>query len=423
MGMGAGSGLASQCAHLCDNRPMPPAHAASEILTGAASLLALGWLWQGLTALRGIPTLPDLADPKANWPELPVNAQPDVTVVVPACNEEESIRATLNSLLASTGARLQIVAVNDRSTDRTGAIMDQIAAQTKPTANPHSLEVVHIQQLPPGWMGKAHALATGASRTAAPWLLFTDGDMIFDPRAISLALRYARAERADHVVLAFSLELKSIAEAAVFATFQALAAWNLRLWKVADSKSRAFFGAGGFNLVRRAVYEEVGGFDSLRMEVVEDLRLGWRIKRAGFRQRVVLGAHLVRIRWIQGALGIVGLLEKNGFAGMRDRTGIALLAFFGFAVQIVLALAAIASGGWAAVAGVAVYAAIFLTYFANRRFTQASPWTAVLFAPATAVLLFAFARSMLLTLKRNGVVWRGTLYPLAELRRNAGNWR
>jgi cellulose synthase/poly-beta-1,6-N-acetylglucosamine synthase-like glycosyltransferase len=401
---------------------MPAAHAA-QILTGATSLLALGWLWQGLTALRGIPTLPDLNDPKPNWPELPANPQPDVTVVVPACNEEESIRATLTSLQASTGARLQIVAVNDRSADRTGAIMDEVAFQAKSAARQHTLEIVHIQELPPGWMGKAHALATGAGRSAAPWLLFTDGDMIFDPRAISLALRYARAEQADHVVLAFTLKLKSFAEAAVFVAFQALAAWNMPLWKVADPKSRAFFGAGGFNLVRRAVYEELGGFESLRMEVVEDLRLGWKIKRAGFRQRVVLGANLASIRWIQGALGIVGLLEKNGFAGMRYRTGIALLAFFGFAVQIVLPLAAIASGGWAAVAGVAVYAAIFLTYFANRRFTQASPWTAVLFAPATAVLLFAILRSMLLTLKRNGVVWRGTLYPLDELRRNAGNWR
>jgi len=394
---------------------------AAQILTAATGLLALGWLWQALAALRGMPKLPDLTDPRANWPELEPSPQPHATVVVPACNEEESIRATLNSLLSSTGARLQIVAVDDRSTDRTGAIMDEIVTQAG--AGPHSLEVLHIRELPPGWLGKAHALAMGAHRSTAPWLLFTDGDMTFDPRAVSLALRYAAAESADHVVLAFTLELKSFVEVAVFAALQALATWNVRLWKVADAKARDFFGAGGFNLVRRNVYEQVGGFESLRMEVVEDLRLGWLIKRAGFRQRIVVGADLARIRWIKGALGIVGLLEKNGFAGMRYRTEISLLASLGFAIQIVVPLAAFACGGWAAVATLADYAAIALTYFANRRFTRVSPWTAILFAPATAVLLFAFARSTALTLIRKGVVWRGTHYPLDELRRNAGSWR
>jgi hypothetical protein len=114
------------------------------------------------------------------------------------------------------------------------------------------------------------------------------------------------------------------------------------------------------------------------------------------------------------------LWKKNGFAGLRYRVGISLLAFFGFAVQIVLPLAAIACGGWAAVAGLLVYAFIALTYAANRPVTQVSPCVAVLFAPATAILLFALARSMFLALTRNGVMWRGTFYPLDELRRNAG---
>jgi hypothetical protein len=159
------------------------------------------------------------------------------------------------------------------------------------------------------------------------------------------------------------------------------------------------------------------------MEVVEDLRLGWKIKRAGFAQRIVTGEGLVRIRWLNGSLGIVGVLEKNGFAGLRYRIGMSLLAFAGFGVQIVLPLAAMAIGGWAAVAGALTYALIALTYAANRRVTQAPFWVAVLFAPATGILLFALVRSMVLTLRRGGVVWRGTLYPLEELRRNAGSWR
>jgi glycosyltransferase involved in cell wall biosynthesis len=403
---------------------MVAAHVAAWVFIFSSWLLALGWLWQAVAALRGMPTLPDLT--RLNEGESPAFADgegPHITVIVPACNEEDSIQATLRSLLASRGVRLEIIAVDDRSTDNTGALMDEVATEAATSGGEHRLVVVHNRELPAGWMGKAHALALGAARATAPWLLFTDGDLIFDPRALALSLGYAEAVKADHLVLALTLEYKSNSEAAVFAAFQALAQWSLRVWKVADPRARDFFGAGGFNFVRREVYERLGGFESLRMEIVEDLSLGWKIKRAGYAQRIAVGPGLASIRWIKGALGIVGLLEKNGFAGLRYRIGLSLLAFLGLAVQIVLPLAAVVSGGWATVAGLLIYASIALTYAANRHVTQASPWLAAVFAPAAAVLLFALVRSMILTLKRNGVVWRGTFYPLSELRRNAVRWR
>jgi glycosyltransferase involved in cell wall biosynthesis len=410
--------------HVDDTGCMVAAHVAAWVFIFSCWLLALGWLWQAVAALRGMPTLPDLTRlDEAVLTTLPDCEGPHISVIVPACNEEDSIQATLRSLLASTGLELEIIAVDDRSTDKTGMLMDEVATEAAASGGKHRLVVVHNRELPAGWMGKAHALALGAARATAPWLLFTDGDLTFDPRAMALSLGYAEAVRADHVVLALTLEYKSNSEAAVFAAFQALAQWSLRLWKVADPRARDFFGAGGFNLVRREVLERLGGFESLRMEVVEDLRLGWKIKRAGYAQRIAVGPGLASIRWIKGALGIVGLLEKNGFAGLRYRIGLSLLAFLGLAVQILLPLAAVLSGGWATVAGLLIYASIALTYAANRRVTQASPWLAVVFAPAVAVFLFALMRSMILTLKRNGVIWRGTFYPLSELRRNAGNWR
>jgi len=406
-------------------------HVARLVVLILTSLGALRWLLQALSALRGVPTLPDLSRPshaeenRMREPEAlpePTAAElPDVSVIVPACNEEASIQATLRSLLASTGVRLQIVAVDDRSTDRTGALMDEIAAEAQ-AGGPHSLEVIHNRELPAGWLGKTHALALGTARARAPWLLFTDGDVTFDPRAVALALEYARRERADHVVLILTLVLNSIAEAAVFAALQVLSGFRNRLWKAADPKAKDFFGAGGFNLVRRGVYVQVGGFEALRMEVVEDLRLAWKIKRAGYAQRIVLGPGLARIRWISGALGVVGLLEKNGFAALRYNVGLSLLMFFSFATAIVLPLAAIALGGWATVAGLAVYALMAVAYAANRRITQVSQWLVLVFAPATSIVLYALVRSMVVTLARGGVEWRGTRYSLEELRRNAGPW-
>jgi GT2 family glycosyltransferase len=412
---------------------MTLAHFAATI-TVLCFMLALGWFWQAVAAWRGVPTLPDLTRLdiarldfaclafSAALPDRTASDEPELTVIVPACNEEESIETTLRSLLASTGVRLQIVAVDDRSTDRTGALMDAIAVEAEAAGGPHRLEIIHNHELPAGWLGKVHALSLGVERATTPWLLFTDGDVRFGPRAAELALRYAKAEKADHVVLLLVLEIESFTEAAVFATFQALTSWKNRFWKVADPKAWDFFGAGGFNMVRREVYDKVGGFEALRMEVVEDLRLGWMIKRAGYAQRVVVGPGLVSIRWIHGALGLVGLLEKNGFAALRYRVGLALRAFIGLAVQITLPLIAIALGGWATVAGLAVYASMVLTYAANRRVTQMPAWLALLYAPAAAVLMFALMRSTFLTLKRGGVQWRGTFYPLEELRRNTGSW-
>lgn len=394
---------------------------AAQILVVLSWLLALACLWHAVAALRGLAALPDLTRiDAAAQPPLASVYGPDLTVVVPACNEEKAIQTTLRSLLASTGLRLEVIAVNDRSTDRTGERMDQVAVEAAANGGPHSLHVIHISDLPPSWLGKPHAMALAAQQARAPWLLFTDGDVIFHPQALSLALRHAQAQKADHMVLVPTLILKTIRESAMLATMSALGGWTLRLWKVADPRARDFIGVGGFNLVRREVYERLGGFETLRMEVLDDLCLGWLVKRGGYRQRVAVGPGLVRIRWLQGALGVIRLAEKNGFAALRYRVGLMSFACLGLGLLIALPLLAIAAGGWALPAGLLTYALIALTYWANRRVTKASPWLAVFFAPAASVVLYAGLRSMVLALVRNGVDWRGTRYSLDELRRHAG---
>lgn len=392
-----------------------------QVFLVSSWLLALAWFLHALNALRGMPTLPDLTRiGAAGLPPLPAGEGPHLTVIVPACNEEDSIQATLRSLLASTGLRLEIIAVDDRSTDRTGALMDQVAAEALCCGGPHRLRVMHVSELPSGWLGKPHALALAARQATAPWLLFTDGDVLFHPQALALGLGYALAQNADHLVLVPTLILKSTGEAAMLAAMNVLAQWTVHIWKVADPRARDFIGVGGFNLVRREVYTRLGGFEALRMEVVDDLRFGWMVKHSGYAQRVALGPGLVRIRWLQGTLGVVRLTEKNGFAIYRYRVGFALLASLGIALSVVLPLAAIAAGGWALTAGLLTYLSIGLTYQANRHATQVSPWLAVFFAPCAAIVIFAMLRSMVLTLVRNGVNWRGTHYPLDELRRHAG---
>ena len=400
---------------------MVTAHLVAQIFVALSWIVALAWLWHAVASLRGMPTLPDLTqvDPDS-LPPLPDGYAPDVTVVVPACNEEKNIQATLRSLLASTGMRVEIIAVNDRSSDGTGERMERIAAEAAADGGPHSLRVLHISELPAGWLGKPHAMAMGAQQATSRWLLFTDGDVVFRLRALELALRHAEAQKADHLVLVPTVTLKTNGEAAALGVMSVLGGWTIRLWKVADPRARDSVGAGAFNLIRRDVYLRIGGFEALRMEVVEDLRLGWLVKHCGYAQRVAVGPHLVSIRWLQGTFGIVHLAEKNAFAVYRYRVGMTLLASLGLALQIVWPLLAIAFGGWSLVAGLLTYVAIVMTYAANRRETLVPPWLALFFAPAAAVVLYALLRSMVLALVRDGVQWRGTLYPLDELRRNAG---
>jgi glycosyltransferase involved in cell wall biosynthesis len=382
-----------------------------------AWLLAFVWWRRSIEALRGIRTMLDLTElDRDTLPQLIDHQPPHLTVVVPARDEATSIEATLRSLFSQTGIRLQIVAVDDRSVDATGAKMDALA--TDAASGPHAYEVLHIRELPSGWLGKPHALAKGVERAKAPWLLFTDADVLFVPEALHLALRTAIREKVDHFVLAPTLISERLAEAAIQATIQVLGHFIARLWKIGDPNARDAFGVGGFSMVRREALSTIGGIDRLRMEVVEDVSLGWLIKREWHgRSLMVLGPGLVRLRWLNGTFGIVRLLEKNAFAGMRYNVPMTLVVCLSLLLHALVPLAALAEGPWGMVAAALTYSGIAIGIHANRKLNRISPLLALMFAPSVLIVVWAFLRSMALTLVRGGVVWRGTLYPLNELKK------
>ena len=390
-----------------------------RVLPVVAWLLAAGWLWQVVDRWLHRNAVPDLHD--LPLPPAADGSAPHLTVIVPACNEQDAIEATLRGLLASQGLKLQILAVNDRSTDSTGARMDAVAAEWTASSSPtHSLEVLHIRDLPLGWLGKPHALATAANHARAEWILFTDGDIEFSPDALARALAFARREQADHMVMIPDWIAVSAAETALQGAMFALTGCGLRYWKIADPKARDFLGVGAFNLLRRSSYEALGGFASLRMEVLEDLRIGWRVKQEGMRQRIAWGQGMVRVRWANGAWGVVRNLKKNIFALFRFRLLPAIGACAGLLLHTLLPLAAILAGGAARIAGIVTYVAIAAAYLMQQRRTRV-PAAYVLFFPlASTLFLFAMLRSITFTLVRGGVLWRGMLYPLRALRAAAG---
>jgi glycosyltransferase involved in cell wall biosynthesis len=370
--------------------------------------LALVWFSRVIDAWRGVSTMADISQPQ--WDKkLP---SPKVAIIVPARNEEGSIEQALQRLLALDYENYEVIAIDDRSTDRTGEIMDGVASQSH-----EHLKIVHIRELPSGWMGKAHAMWTAAKQTDADWLLFTDADVMFRPDCLRRAIAYAETERADHVVLLPRVILKRPGEKMMVGFFQLLFVFGHRPWKCADPKARDHMGVGAFNLVRRSAYAAVGTYERLRFEVVDDMKFGKVIKNAGFRQRVVLG-NLIEIRWARGARGVVRNLTKNFFAVMsfeiwRAVGGSIAVAF----LNLVPFFGVLFAPGWTRLGYAIALASMFGLYAGIWRRDEISPWYFLLHPVSTVLFIYTILRSMCVTLWNGGVEWRGTFYPLADLKK------
>lgn len=387
-----------------------------------SSVILSVWTQRAVAAQRHLPKIPTLLDPRYD-PGSTADDRPQITVIVPARNEAAAIEATLRSLLAQT-IPLEIFAVDDRSTDTTGTIMDRIAAEPLPAGK--FLSVIHISSLPPGWMGKNHAMALAARQTGTPWLLFTDGDVVFRADTLERALRFAHESSADHIVLLPTLILQSPGERMMASVFQSLTLLAWRPWKVADPEAtRESIGMGAFNLVRAEAYRATGGFEKFPMEILEDLRLGREIKHQGFRQHMVFGRDLIRLHWAAGALGMVNNLTKNIYATFRFRPLLLLAAWLGLLLFCGVPLA----GLFVPHTLIRLFSILSLLMVAllyqqaSRFYTPINLAWVFTFPIALALVLYAMLRSMILTMSRGGVVWRGTFYPLKELRRNLGPLR
>ena len=373
--------------------------------------LALIWLSRVIDAGLGMRTLADISQPE--WDRMPDPISNSVAIIVPARNEEASVEQALQRLVSVDYENYQIIAVDDRSTDRTGEIMDTSASTSQ-----GKVDVVHIRELPPGWLGKTHAMWTAARQTNSDWLLFTDADVMFRKDALRRAIAYAEAEHADHVVLFPRIIMKRASERMMIAFFQLLFVFGHRPWKVADPKAKDHMGVGAFNLVRRSAYEAVGTYERLRMEVVDDMKLGKVIKNAGFRQRVVFGNDLIEIRWARGARGVVNNLTKNFFAVMSFQTWRALLSCVGMAfLNLMPFIGVLIAPGWSRIPYGMALASMFFLYAGVWRHVEIHPWYFLLHPVSTTLFIYTMLRSTFVTLWHGGVEWRGTKYPLDELRK------
>jgi hypothetical protein len=206
----------------------------------------------------------------------------------------------------------------------------------------------------------------------------------------------------------------------LLAYLQVMSLWAIRPWRVADPNARRdAIGVGAFNLMRADAYQQIGGFDATPMEILEDLALGRRVKQAGLRQRVATAPGMVCVHWAAGVRGIVEGMTKNLFAVFRFRPELLLGAAAWLVFFCIVPVGFLAQRA-TLVPGILTFGAIGGLYVLWSRTSRISWMYALLFPVGAAVVVYSMLRSMAITVVRGGVVWRGTFYPLKELRRQAG---
>jgi cellulose synthase/poly-beta-1,6-N-acetylglucosamine synthase-like glycosyltransferase len=382
---------------------------ATIIFSGTAGLF-LVWTIVALWHLRGVRRLPSLDEFRTRGT---VKEAVRCSVVIAARDEEARIKQTVRHLLAQRGVELELIVVDDRSTDSTSEILGRLAVADR------RVQVKRVDVLPDGWLGKCHACHIGASAATGDWILFTDADCWLKPDVIARALRVAGREDADHITLVSGLAAGSAGLKASHLLFLlSVASW---LSGVNRDRPRSYLGIGAFNLVRASAYRQCGGYEALRLTVVEDVKLGLLLRRAGKRTRAFIGGSDAECHWGTTAWSTVKLMEKNYFAALDYR--LALVLAGSACVLLVSALLLFGLISWTVAGLAAALSPLSLILPAGILAKRLGwPWTSAVFVPFMFPLfLYAVLNSTCVTLRQGGIRWRETFYPLETLR--AGNVR
>jgi len=375
-------------------------------------LLSLAyWLWAASGVFRLKRSAPLLSSLDVPAPE----AWPKLSVVIPACNEADKLATAFQTLLDEDYPNLELVLVDDRSTDATGRIVDRFVAQDS------RVKALRVTELPDGWLGKVNALNRGLQRSTGDFVLFTDADVHFAPATLRKAMSYCLDESLDHLTVFPDIWPTSTILDAAIAVFVRHFIVGSRAWNAHNPRSSAYLGIGAFNLVRRSAFEATKGFEWLRLEVADDMGLGLMMKQSGAKSGVV------------SAFGSVGLHWYRSWKEMRDGVEKAFATLSHFSLLRTLAIAAVilcielspllsllplAFGPLRVIGygGIAVLAAFAFTGVMLKRWAGVRGLPILLSPVAAPLLVATFVRAGLKGRARGGVVWRETHYSANVLR-------
>jgi glycosyltransferase involved in cell wall biosynthesis len=338
---------------------------------------------------------------------------PKVSIIIPALNEAATIEPALASVLALDYPDLEVIAINDRSTDQTGAILERLAS-----AEPR-LQVFHIKELPAGWLGKNHALWYGADRASGELLLFTDADVVMSRGSLRRAVSYMLARRLDHLAVFFDVVVPGGLLNMLMIDFASAFMAGMRPWKARQEKSRCHIGVGAFNLVRAKAYQVCGSHRAIALQPVDDVELGRLLKESGGRQDLLFGRTDISVAWYGSVDEMIRGLEKNIFPYL----GYSLIRTAAVSLVVVLLriwpfLALFFTDGLL----LSLNGILLAMQLAAALFVAANSSIAVrhlVWFPFSAFVgLYIIWHSAIRTLLRGGILWRGSFYSLEELKKS-----
>lgn len=339
--------------------------------------------------------------------------RPRVSIIVPACNEQDNIEKGLLSLLLQRYENLEIIVVDDRSTDFTADILLRMGSS-------YPQLIVHtVTDLPEGWMGKSHALSVGASLATGEYLLFTDADTIMEETTVSRAVHYMKIRHTDHLTLIFRNSSQNWLLDCLISDAGSGLLLMFKPWRVREKKSRFFIGVGAFNLLKGSVYRAIGGHETIRMHPIDDMMLGKTIKKHGYSQECLLAGDYVRVPWYDSVPAMVSGLMKNMFAVVHYRLSLIPFLLVGVTIVSVFPLwGMIFCSGYIRLFCMIALGVRTMLFYGGMKYQGLPVWYVVgsLFSPY--ITLYIIVRSTMTTLVRGGIEWRGTVYSLDEMKKS-----
>lgn len=381
------------------------------IALGFAALTVFAWClawtraWWHAREYQEIPRL------EKSSSEQTADLWPSLSLIIPACNEERSIEAAARSLLEQTYPNLELIFVNDRSTDQTGDIIQRLAEEDS------RVTVLHIETLPDGWLGKVHALHRATEVARGDWLLYTDADVSFQPGALQEIVQFAETEGVDHLAGLPRMRPAGVWVGIAIAAFYTTSMFFISSRRVADPDDPLAVGVGALNLVRRSALDQTPGFEWLKMETIDDMGLGLMVQQHGGRGLVARAGEQLSLTWYQNVSEMARGLEKNtpgltGYSRLRSLGLLSILPLFliGFACTFLFPWP-VCLAAWLVIATCPL-----LCMASFSRQTSLARYTFACFPLGLILLWLIFVRALWLLSVRGHVQWRGTQYPIAALK-------
>ncbi len=354
-------------------------------------------------------------------PAPPPMDAPLISVCVPARNEERNIRACVESILAQDYLNVEVIVLDDRSTDTTPRILQQLSTQN------NRLKIIHGADLPEGWAGKPHALFQASAAAHGEWLCFVDADTFLSPNALSACYTKAIETRADMFTIMTFQILGTFWEKVVMPIVMTALSVGFSPRKVNDPSTKDAIANGQFILIRRLVYDAIGGHESVKDQIVEDKAIAEQVKWNGYRLVVANGYAVARTRMYTSLSEMWEGWTKNIYLGLRDRPALMLLgvvgAFLALFAAVILPLWPmlgafwyLQGGGWLALTVVAESLILWMiVIYARAKVALGmgiSRWYALTLPLGSAVFAAMMITSTWKVLSGKGVLWKGRRYAL-----------